>query len=109
LDAAEEKVFWVMVALLNKRKLAALFRPSSSLLQQCVDRLDFLLAKTLSLLHTHLTRALDPPFETTFYGVDWFSTLFAYSLPRPTASLVWDLFIGATEDDALFLAALGIM
>ena len=67
--------------------MAGLYHSYSSFLQQFVDQFDTLFRRFLPRLHRHLSLHLDPKLEPVLFAVDWFTTLFTYSL-RFDAALV---------------------
>lgn len=108
-EQAEEDSFWIASCLLRDYHMAGLYHSYSSFLQQFVDQFDTLFRRFLPRLHSHLSLTLDPKLEPVLFAVDWFTTLFTYSLTLETVQIVWDCFLVARLDEALYVTGLALL
>jgi hypothetical protein len=98
-----------MQALLSDYSLKGLYRHSSSFLQQYIDQFETLFRRFLPRLHRHLYVSMEPRFEVVLFAVDWFTTLFSYSMRFDTMLVVWDCFIAARLDEGLYVCGLATL
>jgi len=105
-DATEENTFWVIHSVLKEYHLLGLYLCKSSFIQQYIDQFDMLIRRFSPKLRQHLTKQ---GFSVSFFALEWFTTVFCYSLRLDAVYLVWDLFLVTKLDESLFVVGLAIL
>ncbi len=99
---AERVVGWMLF----EEKFELLLSPKSSFLQQYVDRFDFLFSRVLPELYLKFAQE---KFETMFFAIDWFTTLFTNHFSNEVSTLVWNTILLNRLQDGLFLCGLAVL
>mmetsp|Transcript_2799 Transcript_2799/g.4036 ORF Transcript_2799/g.4036 Transcript_2799/m.4036 type:complete len:838 (-) Transcript_2799:2685-5198(-) len=105
----EEETFWVLYSMLGDCHLRGIYECKSSFLQQFLDQFDLLVRRFLPRVHHHLEVGLEPGFPIVLFAIEWFTTVFSYSLRLDAVYLCWDLFLVARLDEALYVTGLAIL
>jgi len=87
-EDVEERCFWLLTSMLQTYGVGKLMCPKTSTLQDCLERFQRTARQMLPGLMSHLERHQVLPL---MYAMEWFTTLFVYSLPSKTVWEVWDL------------------
>jgi len=85
-----EDAFLMLAALLEKYKMAGLFRPGLPLLDKYFYQFQRLLKWHLPRLFHHLEKE---NVDATMYASQWFMTIFTYNFSFEVAIRVWDIFL----------------
>ena len=70
--------FWLLVALLNKKKIRCFFEPEMPGFSKHVHIMNSLIFETLSALHTHF---YEQEFQLSMVISSWFFSLFSIIIP----------------------------
>jgi len=96
----------LVAGLFKHLHLAPIFSTKTCFLQRLVDRFDFCFSRYLPELFENF-RVVQ--FNTLFFALEWFTTLFTSSLAHDACIAVWDFVILCDYDDGLFLVALALL
>ena len=96
----------LVVYLLEYKSMGKLFDTSTSIIQQYVDRFDFIFEQAIPDLFAHFHRL---GYEPGLYVQDWFTTFFTYSLNVDCIAIVWDLFITAGINEAPLIVPVALL
>jgi len=107
--ARERRTFWLIHCVLEDYHMAGIYEHQSSFMQQYLDQFDLLVRRFLPRLHRHLDIGIKEGYPVVLFGMEWFTTIFSYSLRLDAVYLIWDLFLVARLDEALFVAGLAIL
>ncbi|GBG27237.1 TBC1 domain family member 1 [Hondaea fermentalgiana] len=89
-ESAENKVFWLMVAFLNRFDMRELWRPGVPQLKLRIYQFDRLISSKLPLMHAHFREIGLAP---DFFASQWFLTLMSYNMSMTQLLRVWDVLI----------------
>jgi len=89
-EEVEERCFWLLVSLLESYGVGTLYCSKSTTLVDCIQRFQNTANMVVPVIMRHLEKHHVSPL---MYAMEWFTTLFAYSLPCKTVWEVWDLLV----------------
>ncbi|GAB5354254.1 hypothetical protein AAMO2058_000103800 [Amorphochlora amoebiformis] len=86
----EERCFWLLTTLLDGYGVGSLYCSKSNTLAGCLDSFSktatMVIPNVMKRLHQHQVLPL-------MYAMEWFTTLFSYSMPTTTVWEIWDLLL----------------
>lgn len=89
-EMLENKVFWLMIAFLNRFDMRELWRPGVPQLKLRIYQFDRLISSKLPSMHAHFR---DIGLAPDFFASQWFLTLMSYNMSMDQLVRVWDVLI----------------
>lgn len=103
---SQDRALVVICELLIGKRIEILMDTSHSLLQQYVDRFEMVFSRVCKDLYDWFEGL---GYDTMYFALDWFTTVFTNSLSFEVCEFVWDVVLVWELDDALVLCALAAL